>query len=289
LYGAGLGVGFFTYLAHGTLVVVGAAAFAGGRPALGALLVAPFGLVRGLSAATAWDATSPERGRALVDRLAAIPDGWRRRANGTVLLAAAVLAVAAARASAPGGWWQLAAAALAATFGWAAAAKIVAPRRWVRALGAHGLPAPVARGARWGVPVAEAIVALLVVLGRPRAAATWALVLLAGFTVELVRIRPAAGGRVPCGCLGSRATIRVRTALLRNAALAALAVGVVVLADPDGAIVGLAAPGAADAMPLVLAAGSAGAGVLLVWRAIVWLSPERGRPEDAGPAARRFA
>jgi hypothetical protein len=147
----------------------------------------------------------------------------------------------------------------------------------------------VARGARWGVPVAEAIVALLVMLGRPRAAATWALVLLAGFTVELVRIRRAAGGRVPCGCFGSRATIPVRTALLRNAGLAALAVGVVVLADPDGASVGLAAPGTADAIPLVLAAGSSVAGVLLGWRAIAWLSPQRRRPEDAGRPVRRFA
>src|SRR4029450_7513290 len=52
LYGAGLGIGFFTYLGHGTLVVVAAGATASGNPAVGALIVATFGLVRGLSAVT---------------------------------------------------------------------------------------------------------------------------------------------------------------------------------------------------------------------------------------------
>src|SRR5712691_8356440 len=41
LYGAALGVGFLTYLAHGTLVVVAFVAVASGRPEIGALLVAP--------------------------------------------------------------------------------------------------------------------------------------------------------------------------------------------------------------------------------------------------------
>src|SRR4029450_5381056 len=50
LYGAGLGVGFLTYLAHGTLVVVAVAAVASGKPLVGAALLAPFGLARGLLA-----------------------------------------------------------------------------------------------------------------------------------------------------------------------------------------------------------------------------------------------
>src|SRR5512134_2076601 len=35
LYGIGLGVGFLTYLSHGTLVVISAAAVASGRPSAG--------------------------------------------------------------------------------------------------------------------------------------------------------------------------------------------------------------------------------------------------------------
>ena len=46
LYGAGLGVGFLTYLSRGTLLVVSAACVASGRPLVGAALMAPFGLAR---------------------------------------------------------------------------------------------------------------------------------------------------------------------------------------------------------------------------------------------------
>src|SRR6185295_11756840 len=49
LYGAGLGVGFLTFLGHGTLVVVTAGVAATGKPLLGALVMAPFGLARGLA------------------------------------------------------------------------------------------------------------------------------------------------------------------------------------------------------------------------------------------------
>jgi hypothetical protein len=51
MYGAGLGAGFLTHLTYGTPVVVGALAFVSGGPATGALLLAPFGLARGLSIA----------------------------------------------------------------------------------------------------------------------------------------------------------------------------------------------------------------------------------------------
>ncbi len=273
LYGAGLGIGFFTYLAHGTLVVVAGAAFAGGRPALGAVLLAPFGLVRGLSAASAWDATSPERGRALVDRLAAIPDRWRRVANGAVLVVAASLAAAAAVVGSPGGWWELGAAALALVFAWAAAAKLLAPRRWRRALDAHALPGPVRRVARWGVPTAEALVPALVVLGRPRAATLWALALAGAFTLELLRIRHRADGRVPCGCFGARSTVRISTAILRNAALAAVAV-LMAIRGPEGDPLGWpGAPAAPDLVPFALVLGSIVAAGVLVWRAVAWLVP----------------
>jgi hypothetical protein len=288
LYGAGLGIGFFTYLAHGTLVVVAGAAFAGGRPALGALLMAPFGLVRGLSAATAWDATSPERGRALVDRLAAIPDRRRRVTNAAALGAAASLAAWAAIVAGPGGWWELLAAALGSVFAWAAASKLVAPGRWRRALGAHALADPAAGIARWGVPVAEAFVPALVVLGRPRAAGVWATALVLGFTLEILRIRPGAAGRVPCGCFGSRSTVRTSTALLRNAALAAAGILVAIRGSSGEAIAWPARPVASDVVPLALALGSLAVTGLLVWRAAAWLAPSRGRDGSTPPASARW-
>lgn len=49
LYGAGLGIGFLTYLRHGTYVVVAIVALVSGNPLTGALVTAPFGLARGLS------------------------------------------------------------------------------------------------------------------------------------------------------------------------------------------------------------------------------------------------
>lgn len=49
LYGLGLGVGFFTYLSFGTLAAVAAGAFVSSDPLTGMLILAPFGLMRGLS------------------------------------------------------------------------------------------------------------------------------------------------------------------------------------------------------------------------------------------------
>src|SRR5688572_12660484 len=42
LYGAGLGVGFLTFLGHGTLVAVTFGVASTGRPLLGSLVMAPF-------------------------------------------------------------------------------------------------------------------------------------------------------------------------------------------------------------------------------------------------------
>lgn len=47
LYGLGLGVGFATFLSHGTLVAVAVAAVVSGDPILGAALFVPFGVARG--------------------------------------------------------------------------------------------------------------------------------------------------------------------------------------------------------------------------------------------------
>src|SRR6266540_4848485 len=132
LYGAGLGVGFLTYLAHGTLVVVAVAAAASGTPLMGAALVAPFGLARGLSVLVAARVRRAEEGSALVARLArrASSPGWRA-AHVAVLLA--VGAAAAAMLPTSGGpAAPLAAAVLGAAFAWSAGTKIARPVSWRR-------------------------------------------------------------------------------------------------------------------------------------------------------------
>jgi hypothetical protein len=99
LYGMGLGAGFFTYLSHGTLVVVATASFISGSPLVGAVLCAPFGVARGLSLALAhwrsdaaprWDETL------LVDRIEALgATAGPRLAHGAALAAVSGTALAA--------------------------------------------------------------------------------------------------------------------------------------------------------------------------------------------------
>jgi hypothetical protein len=90
LYGLGLGVGFITYLSFGTLVAVAAAAVVSGSPAIGAMVMAPFGVARGLSV-LAVGGGSPDE---LLDRLE--QSGLRRKAalgNGLALLGMALSAL----------------------------------------------------------------------------------------------------------------------------------------------------------------------------------------------------
>ncbi len=151
LYGAGLGIGFFTYVSHGTLVVVALAALASGDPAVGALIVAPFGLVRGLSAARSAGVHTQQESQRLVDRLAGSPEGRRNLANGGVLVVVAMVSVALA-IRADDGWASLATAVLAIAFAWAATSKVVDIRGWRRTLDEHGLPHGVESAATFAVP-----------------------------------------------------------------------------------------------------------------------------------------
>ena len=275
LYGAGLGIGFLTYLSTGTLVVVAFAAIASGSPAVGALIVAPFGLVRGLSAIVAWRSVTQEQSRALVDRLASTPDAARRVTNGVVLLVIAAIAVAASFRAPAGSWWTFAAAVLAAVFTWAAASKVVSPRRWRRALAALGLPRSLERVAVWAVPSSEALVALLVMAGLPRAAAIWSGTLLVVFSVTLVASRGRMSGRVACGCFGGRDSVELRSVLARNALLLAIAAFVAIRGADAPAVWLPAAPAVRDALPLALTLGALAAAILVAWRTSVWL--DRGR------------
>ena len=269
---SGLGVGFLTYVSYGTLVVVAFAAMASGRPAVGALVMAPFGLARGFSAAVSWRSIDQERSRALVDRLDAAADAPRRIVNGVVLVA---IAIAAAVAEVGAGSWGSFAGPLAAVFVWAAVAGWApSPRPRSSPIATLADPAP-ERTATWAVPVAESIVPVLIVAGLPRAAAVWSGVLLVLFSGALVRAGRRVGVRVPCGCLGGRGDIDVNVALARNGALLLLAVFVFGHASDSPSIAWPGSPSAADVLPLLLALGALIASALVVWRASVWLAGER--------------
>ncbi|MGH2699763.1 MAG: hypothetical protein ACRDJL_11295 [Actinomycetota bacterium] len=92
LYGAGLGIGFFTFLQFGTYVVVAVAALLSASPLIGVLLCLPFGLTRGLSVVVTARATQPGDAGALVDLL----DRWGSTRWPRLVNAAALAGIAAA-------------------------------------------------------------------------------------------------------------------------------------------------------------------------------------------------
>jgi uncharacterized membrane protein YphA (DoxX/SURF4 family) len=270
LYGAGLGVGFLTFLGHGTLVAVTVGVASTGRPLLGALLMAPFGLARGLAPLIAARSKGPEDGARLVDRLSSMSGRLRGALNSAALVGVAVAAVGSAFRT-DGGWGQAAAAALAVVFAWASVSKVTGWSRWRRTLSTHALPRRPEHVAAWAVPAMESLVPILTMLGRQRAAAAVALASLTVFSIALLRPAARDGVQVACGCFG-RASVDVRVALARNAVLAAAAVGSWSLAVPDPA---LRVPEAGEGLPALLFAGALTVAAITAWRSAVWLGRSR--------------
>ena len=283
LYGAGLGIGFLTFLTNGGLVVVASAAVVAGRPAVGAVLVGAFGLARGLSPLIAWPVRSSDAGAALVDRLAGSdPRTWRwLNAGALALVAAGSLAVLPrVAASSPAGTIRAGVAAAAAglvagTFAWAAATKLMDRRRWRRTLAGYAVPAAVRPAAELGLPLAELGVPLAVLLGSPRSAGVLALILLAVFSTAILRTRARRGDReIACGCFGGTDARDFRLLLGRNALLAAAAFASIgASASPPLRWPG--SPGEGDVLPFVLAATGCVVAGFTSWRTATWLG--RGR------------
>jgi hypothetical protein len=267
LYGAGLGIGFFTYLSHGTLVVVAAGAAASGDPTVGALVMAPFGLARGLSAIRSSGVTTQEASQRLVDRLAGSPDRRRAIANGAALVAVAGVSTAVA-VRADGGWTAFATAALALAFAWAAVSKVADLGRWRRTLAEHALPRGLTSTATVAVPLAEALVPLLAALALTRAAGIWALVLLAVFTGEAVRAWRRFGPQVPCGCFGGRQAVSPPALLVRNAGLAALAAVVALRTPPEPLFSWPGWPRSDEVVPAVMVVAGLAVAGCTAWSAV---------------------
>jgi hypothetical protein len=254
LYGLGLGPGFLTYLGHGTIVVVSVAAFASGRPLLGAAVLAPFGLARGLGPALAFGVRSPSDAAALVERLGRSSSKARWRvANALALwmvLAATVLEVRAI--DAPSEVGALAAATLALTLGAAAVAKLARGAAWRRTLGSYGLRPGASRLAGFGVPAVELGIAAAVLVGLASSAGLLSIVALVAFSGAIVVGRVRAGRRLECGCFGGSGTRDYRLLLARNLALAGVAF-VAWRAGEDAPLVrALGEPAGADLLPVAL-------------------------------------
>jgi hypothetical protein len=233
LYGLGLGVGFFTYLSFGTLVAVVCMAAASGSAAVGALVVAPFGVARGLSVLVSRSATTAEGVTEVTRRLDAIAlSRVPKRANGVALTAIAAVAVFEAARTHGSSRSSAAAAVLAAVFAWSAVAKLIRPAAWRAAvdgyrLGCLRLPALVA------VPIAEAAVVGLAAAGAERTTGWLALALMIAFTAAILRARRLTGDRVACGCFGRTKARDYRVLVVRNAVLAAMAILAAVASSPS--------------------------------------------------------
>lgn len=164
---------------------------------------------------------------------------------------------------------------LAITFACSAVAKVVRFRTWRALVPRYGLPAGIDAATILGVPIAEGVIPVLFVAGASRAGAAFALVLLAAFSLAVLRARRLEGDRLPCGCFGKATTRDYRVTILRNALLA-LAAALVLLAGRDVMLFeGLGAPSGSEvvAVPLVII-GAATIGWLL-WSVLA--ASRRGR------------
>jgi hypothetical protein len=200
-------------------------------------------------------------GADVVDGLVGRPP-WRRAAANAAALAATAAAATWVAVGTSGGWAELGAAVVVVAFSWAAASKVLAPRRWRAAIVAVGIPEGLRPAVGRVVPAAETGVAALGLLGLHRWAGAGAIVLLGAFSGALVARWRRGERRLSCGCFGAGGDVLVGAALARNAALAVMASASWTL--PRSSLdrwPGM--PSAADLVPAVLAVGGLTAAVAI--------------------------
>jgi sulfite exporter TauE/SafE len=265
LYGLGLGVGFLTYVRYGTLVAVSTVAIVSGDPLAGAMVMAAFGLARGLSVAVVWTGTSSERVQRVIDRLGSLAEGWVPTfSNAAILFLLGLAAFFLPAASGGETAVVVASWALALVFGWAALIKLARFPMWRATLLAHALPRPLQMLALPFVPVAEAAVPVLALYGQPRLSSALTVALLIVFSAAVIHGRIRQGGKLPCGCFGQRQVRDYRALLLRNLALGMTAA--IVLAGEPGRplLAGLRGPHLRETVPVLLLLLGLALGVLVV-------------------------
>jgi hypothetical protein len=161
---------------------------------------------------------------------------------------------------------------LCALFGWASASKVLRWMSWREALRGYGLSGAAERAVAFGVPAAEACVALLLALRKASLGGAAALTLISLFSLAVLRARNVGGDEVPCGCFGRAGARDYRLLLGRNLLIGALAGGLLVLSNGSAAqpfgIEGR------DAVPAVLTAIGLALATWLVWAVTLGL---RGR------------
>ena len=254
LYGLGLGPGFLPYRGHGTVGGVSVAALARGRPLLGAAVLAPFGLARGLGPVLAFGVRSPSDAAALVERLDRSASNARWRVANALALSMVLVAIVLEirTIDAPSEVGALAAAVLALTFGAAAVAKLARRAAWRRTLGSYGLRPGPSRLVGFGVPAVELGIAATVLVGLASSAGLLSIVALVAFSGAIVVGRVRAGRRLECGCFGGSGVRDYRLLLGRNLALAGVAF-VAWRAGEDAPLVrALGEPAVADLLPVAL-------------------------------------
>jgi hypothetical protein len=266
LYGTGLGVGFLTFVRHGTLAAVAVAAVAWGDPVTGAVAVGAFGLARATTLVLVTRARTADDVSRVVDRLDRLA-GSRlpAAANGVALAAMTAILAWTALPVQPLDAGPLPAAALAMAFAWSAGAKLLGPRRWRATMEAHGLGPRLTGTGAVAVPGTELAVPLLVVAGQDRIAGMLAAILLLAFSAAVVRLRLRTGTRVPCGCFGGHRARDYRILLVRNAALLSVSLAAVLAGTARVGLV-LRAPSPHELIPAALTILAAGLGAWIVRR-----------------------
>ncbi len=147
---------------------------------------------------------------------------------------------------------RVAALVLALSFAWAALAKMLSWSRWRSTLSAYEFEGGFAGMLAIAVPAAEAMIPVLFLAAAAHTAAVLVLVLLAGFSLAVLRARRLRGTRLACGCFGGSKERDYRVLLARNALLG-VAAAVSLRAEHE--VLGLrvlGAPSAGDLLPLAL-------------------------------------
>ncbi|MDQ3661031.1 MAG: hypothetical protein M3454_08270 [Actinomycetota bacterium] len=169
---------------------------------------------------------------------------------------------------------QICAALLGGVFAWAAVAKALRPGAWLQALDRYDLSPPLRVPAAAGVPLGEAVVAGLLIVGHLQAGAALALALVAAFSLALARLGTQGQSRVPCGCFGRVTDRSLRLLLARNALLAALAAAVLAVKPQGWPSWQTRAPLGSDALPAALVLLGL---VLCTWTGLRTIAALRGR------------